>query len=187
MIYVLDNFLSFLEIDKLKIIMSGQAIPWRLSTVVGSELWNTSISEKYNFQFTHIFLDARRADDTMINQKTYEFISPLTTKINPDEWYKIKMNLNPGSDQILEHGMHIDNPTTREDAYTAVFYVNDNDGYTVFETGERVQSISNRLVVFPANLLHSGTSCTDSSMRVVINFNFYKTNIKELVEDNLCQ
>jgi hypothetical protein len=187
MIYILDNFLSFIEIDKLAIVASGSTIPWRTSAVVGSEQWDTSIAEKYNFQFTHMFLDARRADETMINQKTYDFVSPVVNKINADDWYRIKMNLNPCAPQILEHGMHIDNPTQRKDAYTAVFYINDNDGYTIFKTGEKIQSVSNRLVVFPADLYHSGTTCTNTSMRIVLNLNFYKTNINELVGDTKCQ
>jgi hypothetical protein len=176
-----------MEIDKLTMVASGSTIPWRVSSVVGSELWDPSISEKYNFQFTHMFLDGRRAEENMINQKTYDYISPIVNKINPDDWYRIKMNLNPCANQILEHGMHIDNPTQREDAYTAVFYINDNDGYTIFKTGEKIQSVSNRLVVFPASLYHSGTTCTNTSMRIVLNLNFYKTNIKELVGDTECQ
>jgi hypothetical protein len=133
-----------------------------------------------------MFLDARRISETMINQNSYYIIEPLMSKINANEWYKIKMNLNPCTDQIFEHGMHIDNPTKRKDAYTAVFYVNSNDGYTVFDNKHKVQSVSNRLVVFPANLYHSGSSCTDEFARIVINFNFYKKNINELIEENLC-
>jgi hypothetical protein len=186
MIYVLDNFLPGMEIDKLTMMSSGSIIPWRLSAVVGSELWNTSIPEQHNLQFTHMFLDTKRGNETMINQNTYELIEPLVKKINPDEWHRIKMNLNPAASQILEHGMHTDNPTHRKDAYTAVFYINNNNGYTIFKTGDKIQSVSNRLVVFPANLDHSGTSCTDSPMRLVINFNFYKSNIKELVGDLAC-
>lgn len=181
MIYVIDNFLPYVEIDRMNFILSGSTIPWRTSIVVSEHLYNNSLPEKYNLQFTHTFLDARRADEIMISQNTYDVIDPLTKKINADEWYKIKMNLNPCTDQIFEHGMHIDNPTKRSDAYTAVFYINNNNGYTIFDNGEKIQSVANRLVVFPADLQHSGTSCTDVSMRIVINFNFYKKNINELI------
>ena len=84
MIYVLDNFLPGMEIDKLTMMSSGSIIPWRLSAVVGSELWNTSIPEQHNLQFTHMFLDTKRGNETMINQNTYELIEPLVKKINPD-------------------------------------------------------------------------------------------------------
>ena len=55
---------------------------------------------------------------------------------------------------------------------TAIFYVNSNNGYTVFENGLKVDSQENRLVVFNSDLLHAGTTCTDQKIRCVINFNF---------------
>ena len=144
MIYVLDNFLPSMEFNMLATISSGPEIFWKLSTIVSDNYWNTSISKKHNFQFIHIFLDTKHGGITITDKRIYSLIEPLVNKINPDEWYRIKMNLNLCSDQILEHGMHIDNPTTRKDAYTAIFYINDNDGYTVFKTGEKIESVSNR-------------------------------------------
>jgi len=52
-------------------------------------------------------------------------------------------------------------------------YVNTNNGYTKFEDGTKVESVANRLVTFPANMKHKGTSCTDEKIRVVINFNYF--------------
>ena len=52
--------------------------------------------------------------------------------------------------------------------------MNTNDGYTEFEDGTKVESVANRLVTFPANLKHTGTSCTDEKTRIVINFNYFK-------------
>ena len=57
---------------------------------------------------------------------------------------------------------------------TSIFYVNTNNGYTKFEDGTKVESVANRLVSFPANKKHTGTSCTDEKTRVVINFNYFK-------------
>ena len=57
---------------------------------------------------------------------------------------------------------------------TSIFYVNSNNGYTVFEDGTKVESVANRFVSFPANMKHKGTSCTDEKIRVVINFNYFK-------------
>ena len=55
---------------------------------------------------------------------------------------------------------------------TAVFYINTNNGYTEFEDGTRSESIANRMVTFPANLKHRGTTCSDEKTRIVINFNY---------------
>jgi len=58
-------------------------------------------------------------------------------------------------------------------ATTGIFYLNDNDGYTFFGTGEEVESKANRLVTFPVNTPHSGTSCTNTQNRVVLNLNYF--------------
>ena len=42
------------------------------------------------------------------------------------------------------------------------------------EDGTKVESIANRMVTFPSNMKHKGTSCTDERTRVVINFNYFK-------------
>ena len=55
---------------------------------------------------------------------------------------------------------------------TSIFYVNTNNGYTVFEDGTKVESVANRMLTFPSNLKHCGTSCTDKNIRSVINFNY---------------
>ena len=57
---------------------------------------------------------------------------------------------------------------------TAIFYVNTNNGYTKFEDETIVESVANRVVTFPANMKHTGTSCTDEKTRVIINFNYFK-------------
>ena len=58
---------------------------------------------------------------------------------------------------------------------TAIFYVNTNNGYTIFkDSQEKVDCIENRLVTFPTDTDHCGVSCTDSKQRVVINFNYIK-------------
>ena len=59
----------------------------------------------------------------------------------------IKANPVLRTESIQEHAMHNDNPL--KEAYTAVYYINTNDGYTCFEDGERVGSVANRMVVFP--------------------------------------
>ena len=45
---------------------------------------------------------------------------------------------------------------------------------TIFEDGKKVESVANRMLTFPANMKHTGTSCTDEKTRVVINFNYNK-------------
>jgi len=52
--------------------------------------------------------------------------------------------------------------------------MNTNNGYTKFEDGTKIESVANRMVFFSSNMKHTGTSCTDEKIRVVINFNYFK-------------
>ena len=76
-----------------------------------------------------------------------------------------------------ENEFHVDGPSLSEEklkqSSTSIFYVNTNNGYTKFEDGTKVESVANRMVTFPANMKHTGTSCTDEKIRVVINFNYF--------------
>ena len=55
---------------------------------------------------------------------------------------------------------------------TAIFYLNTNNGATEFEDGNRIDSVKNRLIVFPANASHRAIGQTDAPKRIVFNFNF---------------
>ena len=79
-------------------------------------------------------------------------------------------NLTLVSVSALEHEINKDD---------IIYYVNSNNGYTLFKASKKkVESVENRLVIFPTNLEHCGVSCTDNKQRIVINFN-YSTPIRK--------
>ena len=57
---------------------------------------------------------------------------------------------------------------------TCVLYLNDNDGYTEFETGEKVVSQANTAVIFDTNLKHRGVSATNVDRRLVLNVSYFE-------------
>ena len=122
--------------------------------------------EGMNFQFTHTFFNNWKWQSDYTNS-----IAPLLDKINPKAWLRIKANLGPVANEIKEQGHHVDYefPCT-----TAVFYLNTNNGYTIFEDGTKVESVANRLVEFDSFHKHSGTTHTDTAVRSVINLNYFK-------------
>ena len=63
----------------------------------------------------------------------------------------------------------------------AIYYVNSNDGYTEFRDGTKVESIANRLAIFPSTMEHTGSTCTNTKFRCVINFNFYSGHPLEML------
>jgi hypothetical protein len=70
---------------------------------------------------------------------------------------------------LIEHGTHIDSERSIK---AAVYYVNSNNGKTIFESGEEIESVENRLVIFDANHPHRSTNCTDEWRRITVNFNY---------------
>ena len=158
-----DNFLSEEEFEQVKsTMMNDSNLPWYFNSYVLSKEEDMGKA----WQFTHTFFNHWRW------QSNYaDGISPLIEKINPKAWLRIKANLGIQSAEIKEQGWHTDYDF---DCTTAVFYLNDNDGYTIFEDGTRVESKANRLVEFNSQNKHSGTTHTNTLMRVVINLNYIK-------------
>ena len=69
----------------------------------------------------------------------------------------------------LHQDMSNDLPTRNR--FTAIYYVNSNDGYTVTQSGERIKSEENTAFVFNSHLYHGSCNATNDR-RIVINFNF---------------
>ena len=170
---VIDNFLDSESFKDIQETMMSREFPW---------YWGDSIvytkhapdnrqpllcDEIYDFQFTHIFFQGNE-----VRSKYYNNIVPLLNKLECTGVFRIKANLNPIKPRdIVEHEYHVDNQVT---PYTSIFYLNTNDGYTIFKDGTKIESVENRMVTFKTPFYHTGSSCTDQKRRVVINFNYYK-------------
>ena len=165
-----DNFLDQKEFDKLQnfIMGEGDNFAWYCQKTIDSS--NEDVDK---FQFTHMFYFNYAPASPFI-----EKLTPIIKKIVPLTLSKIKANLLTRTPNIIENTFHVDGIDLPEEKLkqltTSIFYVNTNNGYTKFEDGTKVESIANRFVSFPANMKHTGTSCTDEKIRVVINFNYFK-------------
>ena len=99
---------------------------------------------------------------------------PLLDKINPVAVARVKGNLYPCTDEIIEHGYHVDYEDSNSNAKTSIFYLNTNNGYTKLLDGTVIESIANRLLTFPTNMPHTSSTCNDKQIRSNININYYK-------------
>ena len=63
---------------------------------------------------------------------------------------------------------------------TAIFYINSNNGYTVFKDNSKVISRENRLCLFNGHIEHAGVSCTDARRRIVLNINYLPPSLDPL-------
>jgi hypothetical protein len=160
---IIDNFLDESSFSILKSVMLSDSFAWYYNEGVIS-LGDQRLNQ---YQFTHTFY----MHDTPFSQ-FFDVIKPIIDKINPVALMRVKANLNPRTEEIFEHGYHADYDNPPSNQRTAVFYLNTNNGLTIFEDGTKIESVENRLVSFKTPLLHTGTTCTDENRRVLINFNY---------------
>lgn len=168
MIDIQDNFLSIKEFEQTHSSLLQWNFPWFTSKVVE----DTEQNELHNMQFMHMFYERHApVDDTI------QILQHCLQRIQPIAIFKIKANLMPCQNKVVEHGLHIDvtDAETNKIGHlmkTSILYMNTNDGYTKFEDGTKVESVANRMVTFPNSMKHTGTTTSNSEYRLVINFNY---------------
>ena len=169
-IEVIDDFLHQDEFNQILKTIESPTFPWSFNP---NKVWSyekDNPDDLKNFQFTHTFY-------ANFSPQSYNFqdLSPLISKIDPIGISKIKANLTTRWHCIEEFSPHTDNKYKYENCKTAIYYLNTNDGYTRFiDCDKKVESIANRLAIFPSYLTHCGTTHTNSKNRMVINLNYFK-------------
>jgi hypothetical protein len=162
----IDNFLGKKEFDELQTLMMGMVLPWNYNSMIDRP------SDVNKFQFVHVFYNDY-APFTYCDK-----LNPILETLEASAIIRIKANLLTRTPQIVENLFHTDinyvSKELMEWGTTSIFYVNTNNGYTKFEDGTIIESVANRMVFFPSNIKHTGTSCTDENTRVIINFNYFK-------------
>ena len=162
-----DNFLKQEEFDKIQKLMGEPSpFPWFYADRIVFE------DDVDKFQFIHAFYDNHMPMSPFNNE-----LDSIINIIQPFSIVKIRAKLLTRTPEIVESTFHVDIPLSEEKLKqwtTSIFYINTNNGYTKFEDGTIVESVANRMLSFPANMKHCGTSCTNERRRIVINFNYFE-------------
>lgn len=122
---------------------------------------------KHQIQFVHKF---HEVSNILTNPNYWQMLFPIFEVIQPHTFIRVKANNIPGNEKIITHGMHSD--TGIPLSYTAIYYVNTNNGFTEFADGDKINSVENSMVVFPSYMHHTGSTCSDARARFNININF---------------
>lgn len=163
---IIDNFLPKEMFDNIANTMLSENFSWYYCDGINSRNY---FSLKNEFQFIHLFYCPVKK--FCWNSDHGAMIFPLLDNLKVSALIKVKANLLTITPEIIQHGFHRD--VEFLNSKTAIYYVNTNNGHTVFESGLKVKSVANRIVIFDSNELHAGTTCTDENCRVVINLNFF--------------
>ena len=160
---IIDNFIDQNSFQLLKNDMFSLEFCWNYNDKIDY------IEDIDRFQFTHNFYSNTAGPCSTY----YGRLNGILGALRPKEIFRIKANLLTKTSKIVKNSFHIDIDTLDILSWTtSILYMNTNDGYTEFEDGTVVESVANRFVVFPTEMKHRGTSCTDKKVRVVINFNY---------------
>lgn len=164
---VINNFLPRHEFLSIKDQVLSENFPWLLYNK--NNHGEMLCEDRYNFQLVHTFYQS----PTVIS-KYIDLLNPLFAKLNHQLLLRAKANITTCSEKIQIYGFHCDVPDQlAKISKTAIFYLNTNDGFTVFKNDQqKIESIENRIVIFDSDQLHSGTNCTNQKHRAVININF---------------
>ena len=140
---IYENFLEDNNFKLLQHLFMGSNFPW---------YYNDSIARGQNhedegpdgYQFVHTFFNIEKP----FNCNAVKFrtlLDPIWTKLNPRYILRVKANLRPRTEEHVVSNWHTD--TSIVQAKTCIFYLNSNDGYTLFKDGTKVESVKNRLVL----------------------------------------
>ena len=166
---IIDNCVPEKEFQKIFEIFMTRTMYWHFDNIVDYD-------DDGKSQFTHLFF----TNTDGIVSPFWNDLLPIIKPLSAEVFIRVKANLTLRTKNHEESKFHYDtffSNSRLEDGtpigYTAIYYVNTNNGYTLFKSGEKVNSVANRLVIFENHKLHKAVSCTDEKIRVVINFNYF--------------
>ena len=121
-------------------------------------------------QFTHLFFE-----DHVINSRYFKALIPLLKKLKVRALQRMKVNNTIKTNKIRLYRYHVDFKASKNEAVgkTGLFYLHTTNGPTFFKNSKKVDCVENRMVIFPSDMRHTGSTHTDHLCRGVININWF--------------
>lgn len=178
-IEIIDNFLPYGIFKELQNIFLDKNFPWYFR--------DSSVFDDDDCpQFCHsIYMDMEPTSNC------WEYIKPVLIdglKLkNHQAILRVKVNATPAHPKIVQKRFHYDlvengekDKLKHDENYpakvcphrVAILYINSNDGFTYFKDGAKIKSVENRCIIFSGDLMHAGSTCTNSPLRIVLNINY---------------
>lgn len=161
MIEIFDNYLDDEKSNIFLALLEKCEIPLFFSnTTTGVE------QPKESPQFTHLFFQDN--EPSFLFNKFLEVFDKIP-ELSSYEIIRAKLNLQTAYRECLVHPLHTDGD---EGDITYLYYLNDSDGPTIVKlenSFRKIKPVKNRMVRFPANVLHASSTPYESSFRAIIN------------------
>ena len=167
---VIDNFLPYDQYLSIKRAMANIKFPWTKSAITHEP----DVDEFYNIQIIHMFYH-----DDYVPTRTPGLVSehfgillPILKKIHMDHLIRIKANVTFNHGKQVDSSWHVDTGFSGL-GMTAIMYFDTNNGYTRFRDQDiKIETIDNRMIIFPNEWHHDGVRTSNAQSRTVINFNW---------------
>jgi len=156
---VKDNLIDEKWLEDIRFNLTSNIFSWFIQPFV-----SPGTDDLYNFYLSHIFYE-----NNSVNSDHFFRMNPILDKIKMSKLIRLKANLYPKTDKIIEHSKHIDYDTPGK---TALFYVNENNGFTNLNDVIKIESKKNRLLTFDNEILHNSSTCTNYKYRLTIVINY---------------
>lgn len=194
MVNVIEDFIPIAMQDEIEALMFDANFPWFFnSQTVYDDIHKGYFYNDKNTvsgpQFNHTFLHDRTVNsDFCKNVSPLMFYFGVHSGVKVDKPIRIKANLTVPD---IVYGEHLHRPahydTIDDNVITAIYYVNDSDGDTIFFEDPEEKNLVNvnelkeirrvapkkgQMVYFDGNTLHANALNKNTKHRCVINFNF---------------
>ena len=177
---IIDNFLPKDEFDKLEKTVMGYRFPWYYQDEIAYGSGTKKSSEFYHYhlginQLYHMLY----GDDVPTYPNSLELVWPAIKQLGmrKDKFQlrtlvRIKINCFPNQKEFIEHSWHEDYEPGTLPYKACLLSLNTCDGYTKLKTGEKIESVANRAILFDPCISHHSTNTTNQTRRVNININY---------------
>lgn len=143
------------------IISDNYGFPLYFSSGVSGEEYRNK-----DFYFRHVFYD----HEEKLNNPYFKFVClPLLGLIKFKKLLRVKLNVYVNQKDQIKHGFHHDQEFPHQ---VALYNINTNNGYTELETGEKIVSKANELILFNGKIKHRSVSQNNEQLRYNINMNY---------------
>lgn len=160
---IIDNYLPEKIMSDLENFLLSNNFPYYYTENIAGE----DFKKTNTFMFFHNLILNGQECSSVGNLITNIIMNNISSK----NILRSKINFYLRTDSLQFHDFHLDDPNNKG-IKIAIFYINTNDGFTEFEDKSIVNSVRNRLVLFPGNLKHRSTNTTNRKNRINININY---------------
>lgn len=157
---IIDNFLPKSSFNKIKGIILDEEFPWLCKEIKAKA---DETPKKY-ISFDHGIY----AQNVPISP-FFEELEIIIGRIDCKSLLNMSCNMNTMTSEFLENKI---NPIYPFPNAQGIFYLNNSDGYTIVEDDIKIENIENRLIIFNGEKEYIDSTCTNTTRKVSITFNY---------------